>query len=90
MEWQNNQPKDALNWTETIDYVSKNEDFRLPTKEELVLAFQNKTQGFNESLYWTCDEIESLKSVFFVDFYKGVVSFCGKDSKLFVRLIKKS
>lgn len=90
MEWQNNQPKDALDWTETIDYLSKNENYRLPTKEELALAFQNKTEGFKESLYWTGDQLESINSVFFVDFYKGVVSFCGKDSKLFVRLIKKN
>lgn len=90
MEWQNNQPKDPLNWIETLDYLDKNKDYRLPTKEELVLAFEKKIEGFKESLYWTSDEIESINSVFFVDFYKGVVSFCGKDSKLFVRLIKKN
>lgn len=89
IEWETDYLKEPLTWAETLSYLTLKQDFRLPNKEELAQAYREKTEGFSESLYWTNEELESMDSIFFVDFYKGIVSFCGKESKLFVRLIKK-
>ena len=67
----------------------ENNGWRLPTIEELEKAYHEKTEGFTESLYWTSNTHPETNSVWFVDFYKGIVSFCGETSSLFVRLVKE-
>jgi hypothetical protein len=91
MEWYPNSPRDPLSWEETQAYLKRFEnEWRLPTLSEMQQAFENKTDGFKETLYWSSEEKPENKSVYFFDFYKGFISYCGTTSKLFVRLIKKS
>lgn len=90
MEWYPHSTRDPLSWDEAQAYLKRFEhEWRLPTLMEMQQAFDNKTEGFKETLYWSSEEKPENNSVYFFDFYQGVISFCGTTSKLFVRLIKK-
>lgn len=90
MEWYPHSTRDPISWEETKDYLKRFEnEWRLPTLMEMQQAFNDKTEGFKETLYWSSEEKPENESVYFFDFYQGVISFCGTTSKLFVRLIKK-
>ena len=82
MEWQKNESV-LLTWLEAKKF------FVLPTAGQLLIAFNEKTDGFKNCLYWTREEKTENDSAHFVDFYKGMTSYCSKESKLFVKLIKK-
>lgn len=90
MEWFVHSTRDPLSWSELQEYIKEHEgEWRLPTLFEMKEAFNNKIAGFKETLYWTSEENTENDSVYFFDFYQGTVSYCGKTSKLFARLIKK-
>jgi hypothetical protein len=89
-EWYVNSPRDPLSWEEALNHLKRFEnEWRLPTTQELKHAFDNKTEGFKDTLYWSSEEKPENNSVYFFDFYQGVISYCGTTSKLLVRLIKK-
>jgi hypothetical protein len=86
IEWKRSE-RDPLPFEKALSL--EKDGWRLPNKDELKKAYDDKIEGFTETLYWTNEKYEENNSVWFVDFYQGIVSFCGETSKLFVRLVKE-
>jgi len=54
LEWEENPSEESMSWEEAINYAFYlRYEWRLPTKEELVLAYKNGIEGFELGYYWT-------------------------------------
>lgn len=90
LEWQQDPPKKLMTWYEASEYVkSLPNGWRLPTRGELVSAYDNETKSFGTGCYWSCS-VYKLHSnyVWSVDFKYGHVTRNSKGSANYVRCVK--
>lgn len=74
--------EDAKKWCE-----EQGEGWRLPTRIELLEAYEQKIDGFTTSFYWSSTEYNSSLA-WLQGFYDGIQSDVYKSNGLFVRCIR--
>ncbi len=54
IEWQNNPPVKRMTWHEAMEYAkSLGDGWRLPTRSELINAYDGDVIGFKKNSYWS-------------------------------------
>lgn len=91
IEWQNNPPEKPMNWNEAIEYAeSLGDGWRLPTRAELIDAYDNNVGGFDFSYYWSSRYyVRDYTYAWLVDCDLGSVSVDFKTSGGFVRCVRE-
>lgn len=90
IEWQENPSKKPMTWNEAIEYAkSLGNGWRLPTKEELKKAYDNKVEGFKPTYYWSLSQHdESIDVAGSIEFHYGCVSNVLKTYYYYVRCVR--
>lgn len=58
LQWESYPYKNEMNFEEALEYAfSLRFDWRIPTKEELLFAYNNKIEGFQNVEYWSSSNI---------------------------------
>jgi len=77
-----------LNWYEALAWCyNEGDGWRLPTRLELIWAYEDNVDGFDTSTYWTGTE-SSTTFAFFVSFLDGVSAKKFKEESLFVCCVR--
>ena len=77
LEWEQNPPSNLMTWGKANEYADTlGNGWRLPTKEELKKAYDNKIEGFKKTLaYWSSEEYaQNTIYAWNVNFNLGFVS----------------
>lgn len=95
IEWEKNPFPTLMTWDEAVEYAfSLRFDWRLPSKEEMFLAFENKTDGFSDFSYWTISNIpEKYKYQFpkthcIFTFRNGFTNYKKNNELYYVRCVR--
>lgn len=65
LEWQQNASNVLMTWDEANTYMkSLGENWRLPTRTELMHAFHDRVEGFQPENYWSSTFHQKTKSYF--------------------------
>jgi hypothetical protein len=91
LEWQEDAPKNLMNWDEAIEYAkSLGDGWRLPTRGELCDAYDNFVDGFKKNYYWSSSTYAQFtNSAWSVYFFVGNVSLDGKTNLNYVRCVRE-
>jgi formylglycine-generating enzyme required for sulfatase activity len=91
IEWQSNPPKEYMTWYEAVDYAeSLGDGWRLPTRSELVNAYDGDVIGFKKNSYWSSNTYaESTNLAWYVYFHNGNVYYCDKTFNSYVRCVRE-
>lgn len=91
IEWQNNPPEKPMTWHKAMEYAkSLGEGWRLPTRSELMDAYDSSVKGFIGSYYWSMSTyVRDTTYAWLVDFDLGSVGVDVKTSKGFVRCVRE-
>ena len=80
--------EEELNWDEAKEWCKKQgEGWRLPTRLELLEAYEQKIKGFTTSSYWSSTEGYS-NNAWYQDFYVGNQYTLTKKFSSYVRCIR--
>ena len=80
--------EEELNWDEAKEWCKKQgEGWRLPTRLELLEAYEQKIKGFATSNYWSSTEGSSYHA-WYQDFYVGNQYTLTKKFSSYVRCIR--
>ena len=82
----------SMNWHEAIVACkSLGPGWRLPTKDELNMFYENKEEigGFANFFYWSSTEFDNF-SAWFQFFFNGSQGTNGKGGTLYVRAVRAS
>lgn len=90
LEWQNNPPNKYMTWYEAIDYAkSLGDGWRLPTRGELIDAYDSGVRGFMNDDYWSSITLaQTTTNAWLVYFYSGVVDYGVKTFNSYVRCVR--
>lgn len=93
IEWESNHTKQQMTWVEAMRYahqhMTMSEDWRLPTRAELVEAFDNGMDGFEQKSYWSStSHAKDTDYAWDVHFLTGYVNSSPKTNTACVRLVK--
>jgi hypothetical protein len=90
LEWQENPPKNLMTWDEATEYAkSLGDGWRLPTRAELVDAYDNNVQGFLLDYNWSSTTYSrNTNNAWCVNLYDGHVSNGSKTYGSFVRCVR--
>jgi formylglycine-generating enzyme required for sulfatase activity len=90
LEWQNWDGDTSLNWYEAMEYAkSLGEGWRLPTRAELIDAYDNNIQGFKSDYYWSSSTYaQGTDSAWGVNFALGYVYYSYKTLRYYVRCVR--
>ena len=74
IEWQQNPPKKPMTWHESMEYAeSLGNGWRLPTRAELIDAYDNKIEDFDFSYYWSSSTYaQGTSNAWLVNFNYGL------------------
>ena len=95
LEWEENKPKNLIKnpmtWDEAVEYAKTlGEGWRLPTRSELIEAYDNKVEGFKSDGYWSSSTYgQSIIIAWYVDFNYGFVPYNFKASTYWVRCVRE-
>lgn len=91
LEGEENPIRKAITFQEALEYAySLRFNWRLPTKEELVFAHQNKIEGFPFTFLWTKDEKEhTIDLAWYYVFGGNEKGIINKGMNFRVRLCKE-
>lgn len=96
LEWEKNTINKCMTWKEANDYAySLRYNWRLPTREELILAYKNKIQGFQLGYYWSSSLITEKYKYRFKDVYtvisfkNGFVNYKKDNNLYYVRCVRE-
>ena len=79
---------EAMNWHDAQKWCKK-QGGRLPTLGELLIAYEDKTDGFESSRYWSATEYNA-PFAWSVNFSTGVPNNDLKSSAYAVRCVKQT
>ena len=91
LEWQSNPTEQPMNWDEANEYTkSLGNGWRLPTRTELIDAYDNNVEGFQSNDYWSSSTYaKDTNNAWFVDFSYGDVHYYTKtDDGFYVRCVR--
>lgn len=96
LEWEEFPFLQPLTWEEANEYAfSLRFDWRLPTKEELILVSKNKVNGFSDFSYWTSSHIPDKykyqfpKTHCIFTFRNGFINYKKDNELYYVRCVRK-
>ena len=93
IEWEQNPPKEPMNWHNAVEYAkSLGEGWRLPTRAELIDAYDNNIKGFKDSYYWSSSTYdETFDYAWDVNFKGGHVDGTRKSNGdyVYVRCVRE-
>lgn len=91
IEWQTNPPDKYMTWHEAVDYAkSLGDGWRLPTRSELVNAYDSDVIGFKKNPYWSsCTYAQASGVAWYVDFSYGNAFYYSKTSGGYVRCVRE-
>lgn len=89
IEWQNDSPQKRMTWHEAVDYAkSLGDGWRLPTRGELIDAYDSSVRGFMNDYYWSSSAYaQGTSSVWSVNFGSGLVASNVKTNGDYVRCV---
>ncbi len=89
LEWGPTAPK-SMTWEEAIEWCnSLGNGWNLPTRLELIYAFDTEEPGFDNIPYWSCTVYRDASDLaWFVDFYDGFVSASTKTTSYYLRAVR--
>jgi hypothetical protein len=89
IEWEEFHCTEKMNYDDALEYLKsiEEDDWRLPTVNELILACKSYTEGFQRWDYWS-SEIYDDTFCETVYFYTANVWRKQRDSLLYVRFVK--
>lgn len=93
LEWESNPREKLMTWYDAMEYArTLSEGWRLPTKEELIDAYDNNVRGFHPDYYWSSSTYaQATSNAWGVDFYSGSVTSLYKTlSGVCVRCVRDS
>lgn len=93
IEWEQNHNKQPMTWIDAMKYahqhLTMSDEWRLPTRAELVEAFDNQVEGFEQKSYWSSTVHQKEQDyVWDVNFLTGYVYSSPKTNMAYVRLVK--
>jgi hypothetical protein len=87
LEWKDPEPNE-MSWDEAKE-LEKN-GWRLPTRAELVDAYDNQIEGFLSDYYWSSSTYtQNTGTAWYVGFSYGFVDFSNKTYYYYVRLCRE-
>lgn len=91
IEWQSNPPKEPMTWHEAMEYAkSLGDEWRLPTRGELIDAYDSSVRGFLSVSYWSSSTYAQSTSIaWYVSFYGGNASRNDKTNDFYVRCVRE-
>ena len=91
IEWQNNPPVKRMTWHEAVDYAeSLGDGWRLPTRSELINAYDSDVIGFKKNSYWSSSMYaQATNNAWYVGFYSGNVYNNDKTYNNYVRCVRE-
>ena len=91
LEWEQNSPKEPMTWDEATVYAkSLGEGWRLPTRGELLDAYDSKTEVFQSGNYWSSSKYaRDTNYVWSVYFDDGYLDNCNKANDCYVRCVRE-
>lgn len=91
LEWQPIPFENSMSWEEALKYVKTLGDgWRLPTRAELIDAYDNKVQGFHSNNYWSSSTYaQNTNYAWLVHFYYGYVYYSNKTYNTYVRCVRE-
>lgn len=91
IEWQNNPPQEYMTWYEAVDYAeSLSDGWRLPTRGELIDAYDCSVRGFMSGVYWSSSTYaHDNNNAWYVFFYNGVVDYSDTTNNYYVRCVRE-
>ena len=89
LEW-GERSKKSLTWEEAKKWCEeKGDGWRMPTRMELLEAYENKVKGFKPDSYWSASTYQSGPSnAYIVDFDDGDSTYDSKTNTHYVRCIR--
>ena len=90
IEWQNNPPEEPMTWHNAVEYAkSLGDGWRLPTRAELIDAYDNKIEDFDFSYYWSSSTYaQNTNNAWYVNFNNGNVNYNAKTNYDCVRCVR--
>jgi hypothetical protein len=91
IEWQNNPPQEYMTWYEAVDYAeSLGDGWRLPTRGELIDAYDSSVIGFMSGVYWSSSTYaHDNNNAWYVFLYNGVVDYSDTTNNYYVRCVRE-
>ena len=91
LEWHENLQIQPMDWDNAVIYSKLlGGEWRLPTRAELVDAYDNNIKGFKKEIYWSSDTFDHyFPSAWSINFNNGLVGIVSKASKHYVRCVRK-
>lgn len=91
IEWEQNPPKEPMNWHEAMKYAeSLGDGWRLPTRGELIDAYDISVRGFMSYYYWSSSTYaQGNNNAWVVHFCNGNVLNSGKTPFSYVRCVRE-
>ena len=87
LEWGARSEK-GMTWDEARKWCEKQgKDWRMPTRRELLEAYEQETDGFTANFYWSSTELSS-NSAWYQSFSSGIQNTLFKLSNYYVRCIR--
>ena len=80
-----------MTWDEAMEYAkSLGDGWRLPSKEELKEAYDNKIEGFKSGYYWSSSTyVKSTTNAWGVGLFNGSVNSYSKANGYYVRCVRE-
>lgn len=90
LEWQEDAPKNPMTWDEANEYAeSLGDGWRLPTRGELIDAYDSSVKGFMNDYYWSSSTYgQATTNAWDVNFYVGLVGSSDKTINYYVRCVR--
>jgi hypothetical protein len=91
IEWQQNPSEKLITWHDAVDYVkSLGDGWRLPTRDELIDAYDISVRGFMSYYYWSSSTYaQGTNNAWVVHLYNGKVLNSGKTYYYYVRCVRE-
>lgn len=91
LQWEENSSKKLMTWDEAMEYAkSLGDGWRLPTRAELVDAYDNKVEGFHPDYHWSSITYSrNTNNAWCVNSYDGHVSNGSKIDGCYVCCVRE-
>jgi hypothetical protein len=91
IEWQSNPPEEPMNWYKAMEYAeSLGNGWRLPTRSELIDAYDNKVKNFIFMYYWSSSTYDqNTNRAWRLVFDDGGVGNNDKTISYYVRCVRE-
>lgn len=91
IKWQNNPPEKPMTWFEAVEYAeSLGDGWRLPTRGELIDAYDSSVRGFMSGVYWSSSTYaHDNNNAWYVFLYNGVVDYSDTTNNYYVRCVRE-